>query len=456
MEQIRRLYSFIKERTVGSHELSSVYFKQVNGTLIIKLAGVLISFVYVPIVLGFLDQEKFGIWITLNTIVRWLRLADIGIGGGMRLKLSQALANKDNEKGREHISTTYGIIGGIFLFLLLVFYFVNPSLDWQKILNSSLIPGDELFWLTTVTVTFVVLGFILKTVNFIYLAHGYSIPEGLTHMVSSVLTLLLLLLVSRFGEKGNIILLAAIVTGDQVIIYFFFSIYTFLLKFTHLRPSFSLIRLKESGSLMAMSLQSFVSSITYLVIYGSVPFVVAHLFSPGEVTVFNIAYSLFNLPIMIISLLVAPVKPLITLAYTRNDYGWIRMMQGKLNKISLAVVAGTIVLIIFNQFIYHVWIGDKVDIPFWLSLSIGVFAIVNVLQFSNSIIVLGTGKMMINVILSPINIGLYLGLTFILSRIMHNLISVSIALTVTCLIPLIVYPFWLKKVMPENQSALVP
>lgn len=125
-------------------------------------------------------------------------------------------------------------------------------------------------------------------------------------------------------------------------------------------------------------------------------------------------------------------------------------MQKKLNNMAYLIIAGTVLMIIFNQFIYHIWIGDKVAIPYLLSVSIGIFAIINILQFSNSIIVLGTGKMIINAVLSPINISLYLTLSIVLSKLLHNVIGVSIALAVTCLIPLIVYPFWLRKVMPEN------
>jgi O-antigen/teichoic acid export membrane protein len=449
LETLKQLYIKLKDRTVGSHELSSVYFKQVSATSVIKGFSVLISIIYVPIVLGFLDQTKYGIWVTLTTIVHWVRLADIGIAGGMRLKLSQAIATKDFQHGRIHVSTTYGIIGSIFLIVLTVFYFINPHLDWQGILNTTIISQAELVRITSITVTFFVLSFILQTVNMIYLSHGNSAAESLIHLMISGITLLLVWLTSRLATKGNLTLLATIVTGIPVLVYAAVSIYTYSYKFPQFRPSFKLVKVKDSQSLMILSLQSFVSTLTYLIIYGSVPFVVAHLFSPNEVTVYNIAYSMFNLPIMLISLVVMPIKPLVTLAYTKGDYNWIRMMLGKLKKISMLFVAGIIVMILLNQFIYRIWIGDKVVIPFILSASLGIFAIINVLQFAYSIIVLGTGKMIINIILSPINIGLFISLSILFSRLLNNVIGVSLALSVTCLIPLIVYPLWLKKVLSE-------
>jgi len=401
----------------------------------------------VPIVLGFLDQEKYGIWVTLTTVVNWIRLLDIGIGGGLQLKLSEAIALKQFQQGRIHVSTTYGIIGGIFLFLLIVFNLFNPLLNWQNILNSSIISQSELLRLTSVTVSFVIVGFILQTVSIVYLAHGDSITGSIIHLIIQILTLLLVFTASILADKGNLFLLAIIVTGIPVLVYGIVTTYTFLHKFPHLRPSFGLIKLRESRSLLTLSLQSFINSITFVIIYGSIPFVVAQLFSPNEVAVFNVAYSLFSMPVMIISLLVHPIKPLVTLAYTKKDYSWIRYMLKKLNMMSLLTVAGTIILILANQYIYHIWIGDKLEIPYVLSVTLGIYTIINILQYPYSIIINGTGKILITAILSPINIGLFITLSIFLSRALNNIAGVSIALIFTCLVPLIVFPFWLRKVL---------
>jgi O-antigen/teichoic acid export membrane protein len=450
LENITQFYIKLKNRTVGSHELSSIYFKQVNGTLVIKFFSIIISFIYVPLVLGFLDQEKYGIWVTLTTIATWSRLLDIGIAGGLRLKLSEAIALKDSQKGRIHISTTYAFIGGIFLFCLIVFYLVNPLLNWQSILNTSLVSQSELDRLALIAISFFILGFILQTINQVYLAHGNSIAEGIIQLTISSITLLLIWLASVLAEKGNLILLGTIVTSIPVLVYSIVTVYTFWYKFPHFRPSFNEIKIRESRSLISLSLQNFVTSITYVIIYGSLPFVVAHLFGQNEVAIFNIAYNMFNLPVMLINLLVMPIKPLVTLAFTKKEFDWIRQMLNRLTKMSVVIVAGTIIMILFNQFIYHIWIGDKVTIPYILSATIGIFAIINILQYPFSIIILGTGRLIINVILSPINILLFLSTSIALSKLLNNVIGVAIALAITCLVPLIVYPLWLKKILSEH------
>jgi O-antigen/teichoic acid export membrane protein len=443
--RIKQFYTNLRIRTVGSHELSSIYFKQFSGTTVIKGLSIVISIIYVPLVLGFLDQEKYGIWVTLTTIVNWIKVLDIGMGGGMRNKLSEAIALKHHQKGRIYISTTYGIIGGVFILVLIVFYFVNPILDWQGILNSSIISQPELIHLTTISVTFIVLGFVLQPVTLVYLAHGDSATGGIIQLIISSVSLLFIWLASLFADKGNLILLAWIVTGIPVLVYLLVSVYTYFSKFPHFMPSFKLIKIRESGNLIRLSLQFFVSSITFMIIYGSVPFVIAHLFSPNVVTQFNIANSIFNLPIMFISLLTAPSLPLVTLAYAKKDFTWIRSMLRKLNKLSWIIVAGTTVMIVLSPFIYHIWIGDKVAIPFILSASIGIYAIINVLQIPYSTFTNGTGKIKILTILSPISIVIFITFSILLSKLFNNVIGVAMALSITCLVGLIILPIWLKK-----------
>jgi len=434
------------------HAMSAIYVKQVGSSFVIRILSVIISLMYVPLMLGYLNQEKYGIWITLATIVNWIRLLDIGLGGGMRNKLAESIALKHDQKGRIYVSTTYGILGGIFLFVLLIFYIVNPFLNWQGILNSTMISATELVVITNIVVTFIVLGFILQPVTLVYAAHGNSAAGGFIQLIISTISLLLLWLVSIYTIKGNIILLAWIVTGIPVMVYLAVSVYTFAYKYPHLRPSFKFIKISESKKMLHLSVQFFITGITATIIFASIPFVVTQLFSPKEVTVFTIANSIFNLPIMVISLITAPIQPLVTQAYAKCDYSWIRIMLRKMNIVSLLVVASTILMVIISPFIYHIWIRDKVSIPFNLSVAIGIYTIISVLVNPFSTFINGIGKVRILVIMAPIGIGMFIGLSIILSKMMGDVIAISIALSLTSVVGLFVIPLELRKYLSSGQK----
>ena len=448
--RVVKLYYQLKQRAFGGNELSAIYVNQVGISTTVKFLSILISFIYIPIVLGFLDQEKYGIWVTLSTIVNWIRLLDVGMGNGLRNKLAETIVLKQFNQGKILVSTAYGLLGGIFLTALLFFHLINPFLDWQGILNSELISQAELRRITSVAVTFIVVSFILQTVNQVYTAHGNSSAGGVIQLIISSITLLLVWLTTIFSAKGNLILLAWIITGIPVLVYLFVTAFTFIRKYPHLRPSFRSIRVSNSGSLVKLSAQFFIVQITATITFSSIPFIIAQLFGPSEVTVFSIANSIFNIPIMAISLVTAPILPLVTQAYTKGDQDWLRSMLKKMNIVAFVIAIGTILLIIISPIIYRLWVGDKVIIPFILSLTIGVYSIINILTTPFAAFINGLGKIKILVILAPVGIVLFISLSIWISRLTDNVVGVAIALGLANLIGLIVLPAEVRKYIKKK------
>ncbi len=448
-EFIRNLFRKIKVWLVGSDEMSSLYFDQVGLSSVIKFISIIISIILVPLVLGYLNQEKYGIWVTLTTIVQWIRLLDVGMGNGMRNKLSESIALGQARQGRIYVSTTYVILGTIFLSALLLFYVVNPYLNWNAILNTENISNQELMNLSKVVVTFVILGFILHPVVLVYTAHGNSAAGGFIQLIISMLSLALIWLVSKFAAEGNLILLGWIVTGIPVLVYIVVSVYTFFVKYPQFRPSFRLIRIRQSGNLLKLSAQFFIVQITATITYSSIPFIVAQLFSPNEVTIYSISNSIFNLPIMLISLITAPILPLVTQAFARHDFSWIRTMLRKLNIVSLILVGGTVLMIVLSPIIYKIWIGDKVLIPFNLSLVIGIYTMLSIMVTPFSTFLNGTGRIRLLVILAPIGIMTFIGFSILFSRLFDNVIGVPIALSISALVGLLIIPPELRKYLQK-------
>ena len=44
----------------------------------IKTVGVFVSLFIVPITLGYLSEEEYGIWLTLSSMLAWIGFFDIG------------------------------------------------------------------------------------------------------------------------------------------------------------------------------------------------------------------------------------------------------------------------------------------------------------------------------------------------------------------------------------------
>lgn len=426
---------------------TQIYIKQFSYNLLIRLGSIIISLIYVPLVIGYLSSERYGVWIALSSIINWMRLFDVGIGNGLRNKLTEAIALDQKEEGKILLSTAYFVMGGIFFVALIVALFVIPYLNWNIILNTNEFTITELKTLATIVVSFIVIGFVVQIVTTIPMSLGKSSIPGFLQLVISLLSLILIYLATCYAPKEDIILISFILTGVPILVYLIYSFYLFQLKYPELRPSIQHIRFAGSGDLFRLSSQFFIVQITAIILFSSIPFVVTQFYGPIAVTQYAVASSIFNLPILLINQVTAPLAPLVTQAYAKQEISWISNMLNKMKKISIAVVLLTIVMIIMSPWIYHLWIGNKVLIPRSLSIAVGLYAIINVLVNPYSIFLNALGKIQILVNLAPLGIFIFIGGCFLFDFLFHEVYAISMALSFSSLVGLVIIPPVIRKTL---------
>jgi O-antigen/teichoic acid export membrane protein len=100
---IKKIVSLFPQR----EGLTGKYVEQLGGSVIVRIVGIAITLLYIPLLLDFLNEEKYGIWITLTTIINWIRIFDVGLGNGLRNKLAEAIAlNRQTEAGSWSVHLT--------------------------------------------------------------------------------------------------------------------------------------------------------------------------------------------------------------------------------------------------------------------------------------------------------------------------------------------------------------
>lgn len=90
----------------------------------------------------YLGVEQYGVWSTLLSIVSWIVLFDIGIGNGLRNKISESLAQNNKQEAHNYISTAYTIIGSISVILILIFLLAS-ELSCKKVFNITSISNQR-------------------------------------------------------------------------------------------------------------------------------------------------------------------------------------------------------------------------------------------------------------------------------------------------------------------------
>ena len=128
-----RIHSFLS----SNNERTESVKKNILGSLFIKGVSILVSLLIVPLTIGYVSSEIYGIWLTLSSILYWLTYMDVGFTLGLKNRLAEAIALNDLERGKKLVSTTYLMMVVIFAPLATVAFFVCPFVDWCNILNIN-------------------------------------------------------------------------------------------------------------------------------------------------------------------------------------------------------------------------------------------------------------------------------------------------------------------------------
>ena len=64
---------------------SKKVFKNSALSVLYKGIGMVLSLISAPLILNCLGEEKYGVWVSLLSIVSWIYYLDLGIGNGLRI-----------------------------------------------------------------------------------------------------------------------------------------------------------------------------------------------------------------------------------------------------------------------------------------------------------------------------------------------------------------------------------
>jgi O-antigen/teichoic acid export membrane protein len=428
--------------------------RQIVYSFFIQGLSVIIGLLYVPLLLDYLTQEKYGIWIALTSILGWFSFFDVGMGNGLRNKLTEALAINDFSLGRKLVSTTYFLLICIFSVVLFVFHLSNFFLDWNSILNTKTIDNNELYVLTSIVFTFFILRFIFQIISVVYLADQKPAVTKMMTTSGNLLSFIIVLVLTKFTLKGDLLLLGTIISAIPVLLFIVISFIAYNARYKQIKPSIKEIDLKVSKGIIKLGAKFFFMQVTYIIVFSTSNFFIAQFYGPAEVAVYNIAFKYFQIPVMVFSIILSPMWSAVTDAYLKLDYTWLKNTLKRLNIISLLFIAGVVIMIFISDWVYGIWVGKKIVIPFSLSVTLGVYTIIQIVILPYSNFINGMGKLKLTMSLSFMGILIYLILIYVFGNLFMNSTGVVLAIVCTRLIGGAIQPIQTHKLLNRTAKGL--
>lgn len=393
----------------NGHERTTKAKKNIAFSFVLRAINIGTGLLLVPLVLNYLDQTRYGIWLTLASLVMWFNFFDVGLGHGLRNKLSESLARGKNELSKKYVSTTYAVLIIISLAFLAIFLIVNIFLDWSVLLNTTKVPKDELSILAIVVFGFFAFRLISKLIYSILFANQKPAMKDLIETAGKVLNLIIIYILLN-TTKSSLLYVGITYSATPVFALIVFSIILYLKSFKQIAPSVKHVDFSLFNDLFNLGGKFFIIQIAAIILYSTDNMIITQLFSPVEVTPYQIAHRYFGIILMGFAVVVTPFWSAITEAYTKGEMTWIKNSIKKLVHLWGLAFLALVIMLVFSDKVYHLWIGDKVLIPFALSAAWALFVGIQALNIIFVNFLNGTGKvklqMFIGISAAIINIPL--------------------------------------------------
>ena len=404
--------------------------KHILYSFFLQGTSILIGLLFVPLLLHYLDAERYGIWLTLTSIVGWFTFFDAGLGNGLRNRLTEALAIGDHQLAREYVSTTYAIISGIFIGVLILFYCVNPLLHWSAILNTTRVPEHELSLLALFVFTFFLLRFIFNLIGIILMADQKPALNNAFNPISSIISISIIYILS-LTTKGALVTMGLVLSIVPVIVLSVATLILFRTRYKFLRPGIKFIKWQHAHSLLGLGVKFFMIQVASIILFTTSNIIITQVLGADQVAIYNIAFKYFQVPVMLYAIIMTPIWSAVTDAYTRKDYKWLKNTLSKLNKFSVLVFVGIILMLLLSPYVYKYWLGKNIAIPFVVSATMALYAIINVFLSPYSQFINGMGKLFLSSRLVIFIFIFYIPLAILLAKSPLQLAGVMLA---TCII----------------------
>lgn len=426
--------------------------RNIIGSLGVKGITILNSLIMVPITIGYISSELYGVWLTLTSIISWISFFDIGFGNGLRNKLTEAFAMQDYKRAKAYVSTTYYYIFCIFAMVAVVCYFLIPFADWSKLLCVSSSLNDSLIDVVRIVFLCFAVQMVLKIQTTVLFAMQKSALANLIDAIGQMLSLLGILLLSKLALP-SLTRLAWVICCSPLLVLFLYSLYIYFYKYRSISPSFSYVKPIYARDILSLGSNFFVIQIACLILFQTANIIIVRVAGSEAVTEYNVVFKYLNVATMTLNIIMIPVWSAFTDAFVKEDYLWMRVIYGKLLKLYYISLGILFIMVIGYPFAFQFWLGEKVAVRCEMVLIVAMFVAINMWNAIHSQIINGIGKIRLQLYLSLIASFFNIPLAFFLGGI-WGATGVVLSIVIYSILPAIFMNIQVRKLLWQKEKGI--
>ena len=428
--------------------------KNVLLTIVIKGLGILIGFIYFPLSLDYLGTVKFGIFLTLLSIVDWFLNFDIGIGLGLRNKFGEAVALNEEKKAVHYVSSAYFALGAIVCVVTLLLIVLNYLLPWPAWINV----GEELVEEVRLLGTVIIIAFGIRFVSaniyeIFYATQKMAYVEFFSFLTKA--TFLILILIIPFIVADSLLLFGTAKAMTFALVPLGVGLYYFRSKFYKYRPAIKFARWDYFKDLFSLGFKFFIIRIAMLVIYQTNHILIASFVSLEGVPQYEAAYKYLSVFMMLFVILNNQLWPSNLEAYAKGEIDWMKKSMRTVFKIWLGTLILATVMVYISPFIYSLWLQDTLEIPLAISIAVAISICLTTWVNMYNLVLNGTGKIKLQMYAWILAAIINIPASLFFAKVMAFGVVGIVMGTIASLIPLaIVSPIQVRKILRRKERGI--
>ncbi len=382
-------------------------------SIIMKPISMALSLVYTPLALAFLGDEKNGVWTIILNIISWINYFDIGIGNGLRNRLTEAIANDDKELAQKYVSTAYAGTALVSIIFCTIITLIWNILDLSTFFKINVV-GENTDLVVFISVFFVCVNFVLSLSK----TAAYSIQQtGIISVVGvadQIIQIAVIILISKIFKQSlfAIAMMYGIVSlFDSIIIY---SIIAKKRQFLH--PRVSMISKQHMKPLLTLGIGFFALQICTLILNTTDNLLISYLYGSAEVTPYSIVYKVFYMLVQVHGIIIMPMWSAYTEAAAKKNIIWIKKTINYINGITVIFCVGAIIGIFLYEPMAAIWLQRRLNYSKLLIVLVATYMIVQMISNNYASFLCGVGHIKVSTIIAIIGALLNIPLSIFFAR----------------------------------------
>jgi len=454
MHRIRVLITAAKNLLAKGHIRTVKAKKNILLAAIYRMIGLVIGFLYFPISLSYLDPIKFGIFLTMSSMIDWFVELDVGIGNGLRNRLGEAIADGNDEKARGYVSTAYFVVGGIYSFAAIVFVVVSFFAPWSDWLKADPLLNQEIAILAMLMFGAMAIRFVSSLVYEVFYALQRTAMVYLFNTIGKVVFLLIIISLFYFTDE-SLLLFGVARTFTFALIPLAVGIYFFRRELQRFRPSYKLVKKEYFKDLFSLGFQFFIIQLATIVIYQSNNFLIARYASLEAVPQYQAANKYLSIFLILFTIITNQIWSANIEAYRMKELDWMKKVLRGVFRVWVGSVLLMVVMIFIAPFFYEFWLQGKIEISVSLTVIVGLSIATTIWINMFNLVINGTGKIRVQMVGWIIASILNIPLSILFAKVMDFGVIGVVYGTIVSLIPLaILSPIQVKMVLSGKERGI--